>query len=199
MGLCALTSSTTGCNNIAIGQCSLYLNVTGTNNISIGTFAGCSNQTGCNNIFLGCNAQGVTNASNNTITLGNASIATIRAQVTTITALSDQRDKTNVEDIPLGLDFLMEIRPVKFTWNMRDGAKVGQQEGGFIAQELLALTEKYNVKDWMSLVLEENPERLEATPGKLLPIMVKAIQELAEKNTALEARLAALEAIINKP
>jgi hypothetical protein len=64
---------------------------------------------------------------------------------------------------------------------MRDGAKVGVKEAGFIAQELLAVTEKYGVKDWLPLVLERNPEKLEATPGRLIPVIVRAIQELADE------------------
>jgi hypothetical protein len=121
--------------------------------------------------------------------LGNASIATIRAQVTTITALSDARDKTNIETIPVGLDFIKDLKPVKFEWNMRDGAKVGIQEGGFIAQELLATEEKFGTKEWTQIVYESNPERLEAAPGKLIPILVKAVQELSAKVEALEAQL----------
>jgi hypothetical protein len=43
------------------------------------------------------------------------------------------------------------------------------------------------------LVLEENPERLEATPGKLLPVMVRAIQELSDKVDGLTAELQSLK------
>lgn len=46
----------------------------------------------------------------------------------------------------------------------------------------------------MKLVHDENPERLEATPGNLLPVLVNAIKELSTKNDALEARIATLEA-----
>jgi hypothetical protein len=38
-----------------------------------------------------------------------------------------------------------------------------------------------------NLVLEENPERLEAAMGTLIPILVKAIQELNQKIERLEA------------
>ena len=72
---------------------------------------------------------------------------------------------------------------------MRDGAKVGQLEGGFIAQELLATEEKFGTKEWTQIVYEENPERLEAAPGKLIPILVKAIQELSAKVAELEAKV----------
>ena len=45
----------------------------------------------------------------------------------------------------------------------------------------------------MKLVVKGNPERLEATPGKLLPIMVKAIQELEEKFQNLFDRVGKIE------
>jgi len=35
--------------------------------------------------------------------------------------------------------------------------------------------------------MDENPDRLEASYGKLVPILTKAIQELSAKVTALEA------------
>jgi len=45
----------------------------------------------------------------------------------------------------------------------------------------------------LNMVLESNPDKLEAAPGKLIPILVRAVQELSAANTALETRLAALE------
>ena len=78
---------------------------------------------------------------------------------------------------------------MQFTWNMRDGGKVGIQETGFIAQELREVLDASDLKPWLSdLVLSNDDDsRLEAAPGKLLPLMVRAIQEL-------EARIAVLEA-----
>jgi hypothetical protein len=40
----------------------------------------------------------------------------------------------------------------------------------------------------MHLVLDNNPNKLEASAGHLLPVLVKAIQELSAKVTALEAK-----------
>ena len=48
--------------------------------------------TGVNNTGIGLNAQPSTATVSNTITLGNSSIATLRCQVTTITALSASRN-----------------------------------------------------------------------------------------------------------
>jgi hypothetical protein len=178
----SLYGSTSGYGNVAFGQCALHNNATGCQNTAIGYNAGLQNRGGSNNTFVGNGASGIAAACSNTITLGNGYITTIRAQVTSITALSDARDKKDIVDIPLGLEFLRQVHPVKFTWNMRDGSKVGQGYAGFIAQELKQLVDSYAVKDWMELVISnEDESRYEAAPGKLLPIIVKAIQELAQK------------------
>ena len=41
--------------------------------------------------------------------------------------------------------------------------------------------------------MDNNPDRLEAREGQLIPVLVKAIQELSAKNDALEARIKTLE------
>ena len=187
--------NTIGNSNVAIGYQALLINSTGTFNTAIGYYAGSTNTTGVNNVFIGCNAQGATATSTNTITLGDASITAIRAQVTTITGLSDCRDKTDIQDLSLGKGFVNTLRPVQFTWNTRDGSKVGQQEAGFIAQELLAAETTAGARDYLNLVLTDNPEKLEATPGKLIPILVKAIQELSAEIEELKAEVSALKGV----
>ena len=37
--------------------------------------------------------------------------------------------------------------------------------------------------------MDSNPDKLEAKQGKLIPVLVKAIQELSAENNALKARL----------
>ena len=65
-------------------------------------------------------------------------------------------------------------------------AKDGTIRAGFIAQEL---QEAQSGAEYLDLVMDENPEKLEAKQGKLIPVLVKAIQELSAENTALKARL----------
>jgi hypothetical protein len=86
------------------------------------------------------------------------------------------------------MDFLRAVRPVQFVWNMRDGGKVGVKETGFIAQELKAVLDASDIKPWLAdLVLTlQDGNRLEAAPGKLLPLIVRALQELDARITALE-------------
>ena len=112
-----------------------------------------------------------------------------------ITDTIDNSDKIkgtkNIEDLSIGLDFVNTLRPRKFTWANRQPNKLdGRTETGFIAQELQSAEGSI---DYLHLVYDVNPEKLEASQGKLIPVLTKAIQELSEKNDALEARLAALE------
>ena len=62
---------------------------------------------------------------------------------------------------------------------MRDGGKVGVEEAGFIAQELDAAQQEFDAEEYLQLVLKNNPDKLEASPGKLIPMLVKAVQELS--------------------
>jgi hypothetical protein len=86
------------------------------------------------------------------------------------------------------MDFLRAVRPVQFTWNMRDGAKIGQQETGFIAQELRSVLEASAIRPWLSdlVISNDDDSRLEASPGKLLPLVIRALQELEQTNQALD-------------
>ena len=198
----ALVSNTTGYYNVAIGSNSLYGMTTGSANTAIGYGAGSSFATGNNCTMIGYGAQASSGTISNEITLGNSSVTTLRCNATTITALSDRRDKTDIIPIVEGLAFLKQLNPVSFTWNSRDKAKVGIKSAGFIAQELLALQKQSIIGDNLDLVSENNPEKLEARYGNLLPVIVKAIQEeSAEKDQKikeLNERLDALEKQINQ-
>ena len=99
--------------------------------------------------------------------------------------MSDERDKTDIVDLPVGLDFLNTLKPRQFKWKTRDGnIKDNRVDAGFIAQELQTSQSSYK---YLRLVQDENPNRLEAKQGNLIPLLVKAIQELSVKVTALEA------------
>lgn len=183
--------SASGNNNICIGYKSGKTGgnlSNGQKNTIIGSDTG-GITTGNNNVVLGASATASATGVTNEITLGDSNISTIRAQVTSITALSDERDKTNIIDIPVGLDFVEEMRPVKFDWNRRDGSKQGEGQVGFIAQDLQSLERDYGVEQYTQLVYNSNPERLEATPLNAFPIIVKAIQELSEKIDNLQQQI----------
>lgn len=186
IGYAALASNLSSDSNVAVGVSSLNA-TTATTNTAIGTNSGDTNTTGTNNSFIGYQARGVSATTSNNITLGNSSITTLRCQVTSITALSDARDKTNIKPIQSGLEFVKKLNPVSFTWNTRDGAKVGLPDMGFIAQELVEVQNQTQVIP--NLVSHENPEKLEAAYGTMFPILVKAVQELTAEVESLKKLL----------
>ena len=190
-GTRAAINLTTGSGNTAIGSSAFSTSaVTGNNNTVLGHNVASTLTSGANNLILGYNATSSTATVSNEITLGNSSIATLRCQVTTITALSDARDKKYVQDIPLGVSFIQRLHPVSFVWNTRDGGKVDVPEFGFIAQELQQAQADHGVT-LPGLVYDINPERLEAAPGTLIPVLVKAVQELQAQIDDLKRQLAA--------
>jgi len=196
VGYNALNVLTTGTRNTGMGSRTGISLTTGGTNTILGEAAGQTLSTGSNNTLIGCGSATAASGSSNSVTFGDASIATLRAQVTSITALSDARDKKNIEPLEVGLDFVNDLKPVKFDWNMRpttdiDGnqvrGKVDIPDVGFIAQDLVAQEDASGLADYLQLTYRDNPEKLEATQGRLIPILVKAIQELSAKVAALEA------------
>ena len=181
-------ANTTGYYNSFFGQAAGYANTTGASNSFFGRNAGGANTTGANLTCVGYNAQASAVDATNEVTLGNSSVTTLRCNTQTITALSDRRDKTDIEPIPLGLDFIRDLKPSRWIWNCRDGSRIGDEDTGFIAQDLDDSQKKFGY-EIPGLVFKPNDDRWEASSGKLLPVAVKAIQELAARVELLEAQI----------
>jgi trimeric autotransporter adhesin len=206
----ALRSNSTGIQNTAVGHKSLYSNVSGFQNTAVGDSAlynnsgnyntaigynaGSNVTTGANLTLIGIDANPSSPTAIDQITLGNQFVSSLRCNVQTITSLSDVRDKKNIQDLTLGLDFITKLKPRQFNWdrrewyegNISDGSKIQETPtAGFIAQEFDE-TQKSENAEWLNLVLKDNPDKWEATYGNLLPVMVKALQELkAEKDNEI--------------
>jgi len=201
-GAYALENNSTATCNTAVGFSALSSATTGGYNTAIGCQAGSSVITGANNTLLGYQASPGSASDSNEICLGNSAIKQIRCAVSSISAVSDARDKRNIRDLPLGLDFLMTVRPRLYNWDRREWYKDEKSDGskmektptaGFVAQEM-DKAESNADADWLRLVVKSNPNKLEITPGNLLPVMVKAIQDLKTENDALKNELALLRA-----
>lgn len=169
--------------NTAIGNTAGQMVTTGNNNVLLGNDAADSLTTGSNNIVIGWLSEATTPTTDNSITLGTSYHNVLRCAVTSITSLSDARDKKNIEESTYGLDFVDSLKPVKFEWDTRDGAKKDVKDLGFIAQDLKEVDDEY-----LGLVYSENPEKLEASYGRLIPVLVKAIQELSEEIKQLKSK-----------
>ena len=200
--------------NVMIGEAAGLEHTNGEYNTFMGYQSGPANNTasgGSNNTCIGNGAQISGTTVSNEIVLGNASVTVLRCQQNSISALSDQRDKKDIEDSDYGLDLVNSLKPRKFVWDPReietvklsheevegeDGKIVvtenrertkikpatdGMKDIGFIAQELQAVDDEF-----LRLVYDANPDKLEASYGRLVPVLVKAVQELSAKVTALE-------------
>ena len=212
VGYDALTALTAGDRNTAVGKGALTtFNVTdgsNTNNTAIGHDAGITGSPG-GNITTGSYA----------IALGNNNISSFSCKVS-LTATSDERDKTDFKDLDLGLDFVNDLKPVTYVWDSRinyvdttkddwkttvdldkitsDGSKKDDDlQVGFKAQDVIALEEaagyKLSDKTNLTATVTNDGKQYGLSYERFVPMLVKAIQELSAKNDALEARIKKLE------
>ena len=197
IGQYAASGLTSGIGNTVVGARAATSLVTfASANTMIGSDAGNSVTTGTNNTCIGYDSDTATATSSDSVTLGDGYITSLRCNVTTISSLSDERDKTNILDLDQGWEFIKRLRPVKFDWARRNdtrGDYTGKKEYGFIAQELQALENEFNIKEYTQLVLDDNPDKLEAAPMRTYPILVQAVKELITRLEAAEQKITQLQ------
>lgn len=190
VGFQALNNTSTGGFNTAVGNIALTANTTGQINTAVGTNAMTECTTGSNNTCIGREAGNITSpfritTQNNNVVIGDNNVTNAYIRVNwSIT--SDLRDKTNLKPITHGLDFVNQLKPTEFQFRKERGSEE-VQEGerihyGFIAQDILALE-----GDRPVIIDNREEERLKYTESNLIPVLVKAIQELTARVQALEA------------
>ncbi|HSY76547.1 MAG TPA: tail fiber domain-containing protein, partial [Bacteroidia bacterium] len=228
IGWAALLENTTGYLNTAMGQDVLWHNTTGFFNTAMGYFALKSNQTGSTLTAIGydadVNADGYTNSTavgngalitgSNMIVLGNTSITALYCNVTSITALSDGRFKTNIKQNIHGLDFIMKLKPVSYTLEVRklnefrgkkentnekDGIDKAEQvvHNGFIAQDVEKAANEANY-NFSGLTKPKNDSDTYGLGySDFVVPLVKAVQELndslKQENNNLKAEIEKLK------
>ena len=115
IGVSALSNNTTGVENTAIGVCALSNNTAGFTNTGIGQYA-----LGNNTIYSNCTGVGFNTqcTGSNQVILGDGNADTY-VKGGTVHSISDIRDKADVRDTLLGLEFINNLRPVDYKWDMR--------------------------------------------------------------------------------
>ena len=120
----------------------------------------------------------------------------------TVSSLSDSRLKTNVQNLTDGLDILTQLRPVTFEYNdnsvdEKGRKQLGNADGvtryGFIAQEVESVAPHYVNTETGMIGGEEVDDLKSMSQTRLIPMLVKSIQELNTKLEAAEARITELE------
>jgi hypothetical protein len=149
------------------------------------------------------------------VQLGNA--ATTTYAYGAVQNRSDARDKADVRDTVLGLNFITALRPVDFKWNYResydelvtdengkvtrirhanDGSKTrSRYHHGVIAQEVKAVMDQAGVDfgGFQDHAVAGGEDVLSIGYDELIAPMIKAIQELTARLEAAEAKIALLE------
>jgi hypothetical protein len=120
-----------------------------------------------------------------------SSAGQIFATFTTISAISDQRLKENVQDLDVGLDAVMALKPRKFDWKKGKGKDI-KGDRGWIAQEFEQVFPDM-IDEWKDEA-PEGEEPYKSVRADLIPVLVKALQEQQQMIETLQAKVAALEA-----
>jgi hypothetical protein len=100
---------------------------------------------------------------------------------------SDRRLKKNIKDLPYGLDDVLKLRAVEFDWKEKRG---GKHDIGVIAQEIQeVIPEVVNEVKTIGKSSEELESHLSVDYGKIVSVLIKAVQEQQEQINKLEEKL----------
>jgi hypothetical protein len=154
---------------------------------------------------------GAVTSHSNRACLGDSAIAELHCQVS-LSVASDERDKTDFTALDLGLDFVKGLKPYTFKWDKRTNYvdwdknpdtdllkitnngthKEAELDIGFKAQDVEKLEKSagYNRTNKTNLTYALSPDGKQYSMKyeKLVPVLVKAIQELEAKVAELESK-----------
>lgn len=198
--------------NVAIGAFAGDANTTGSNNTFLGWNTGTGSGATANNIT--CLGSGAVANISDAVRLGNTAVTVIEGQVAYSIA-SDGRFKSNVTEEVKGLDFILRLRPVVYNFDTKKydeflnagdleklegtdyGPSTAIRQSGFIAQEVEQAANEvgYDFNGVHIPVNEKDNYRI-AYSQFTVPL-VKAVQELNEKNETLAKENEQLKSLLN--
>jgi hypothetical protein len=173
---------TEGGQNTLVGDQAAGALTTGGENTYIGRRSGSNATTGSNNLSIGAGSSLSSATVSNEANIFNGSVvARFQGAASAWTFVSDERDKKDIEDLELGLDFIDKLKPRKFKWDLRDSdTDKGKESSGFIAQEIKEVLDETGV-DYTGIVDTNNPDQYTVAQANIIPMLVKAIQELKQE------------------
>ena len=215
---CEAMKSTVGFGNVAVGTYSMQNLVNGTYNVAVGYSSNNNNSERSYSISIGCGSYANYNESTaighdanvtgaNQFQLGNSN--TIPYAYQALQIRSDARDKLDIQDEELGLDFVMALHPRKYRLNPReryadengvvdyqasnDGSKAGvRYHSGFVAQEVKAAMDALGIADFTGYQdhkITGGEDVLSLGYESFIPVLVNAIQEQQKQINTLKQML----------
>jgi len=201
-GYFSAAALTTGSNNAFFGKSAGNSCTTGSDNICLGTIADVAAVDTANAICIG---RSIT-ASSNDFSFGKASnvVTNDFDADANWSRSSDVRKKRNIHSQELGLDFINDLRTVRFQWKpsnefpkeWRDYSEENNMDTdvimhGFIAQEVKEALDKHasdNDKEFSGW--KEGDDGMQNTTREMFVIpLIKAVQELSTEVKELKAKL----------
>lgn len=216
---------TSGNGNVIIGGNAAQALTTGTNNTFIGVSSGVGQTTQTQNTVVGYSSNckdtsGVTRANSgafgdniNQILTGDNEIQIGKSTTTVYTyatgTRSDARDKADIKEEELGLNFIEKLKPKQYKWNYRedyrqidengnitelpnDGSKKRNRfHNGFLAQDIQDTMTELNI-DFAGLQngsVNGGTDVYHLAYTEFIAPLVKAVQQLSEKVKILENKI----------
>lgn len=145
----------------------------------------------------------------NQLQLGDTA-TTVYAQ-SAVQTRSDQRDKADIQETKLGLEFINQLRPVDYRWDVREDYTQYDEEGnatglaerdgsqkrnrfhhGVIAQEVQKVIEDTGVDfgGFQDHTVAGGSDVMSVGYEEFIAPLIKAVQELSKKVAELEAKQA---------
>lgn len=205
VGSQALLMNASGNDNVAVGFSALSASIGGKNNIAVGLNAGLNVVAGDNNIYLG--STGTTDESN-VIRIGSTQATTFIAGIfgsPPVTgsavlvnssgqlgiATSSERYKDDIHDMGAASDALMQLRPITFHYKQVAEDGTNPLQYGLLAEEV--------AKIYPELIVYGRDGQIESIQYHQLPaLLLNELQKQHKTIAELEARIAALEALLHK-
>ena len=189
--------------NIGLGEASFNGLSVGSDNIAIGYYSGRLVTTANYTISVGYCAS-TSNYNGHTIA-GNCFVTTHITQGASWAIASDSRDKTDINMLEnnLGLNFIRNLRPVKFNLDIREayvskcGFEFGTKDGtlkrkeesyGFIAQEIEDTLNDLNIQ-FDALKYNEDKSKYKLTYDDLMAPIIKSLQQTIDRLEYLESKV----------
>ena len=210
VGSSSIRSITTGVNNVALGSQTLRESLSGNNNTALGYYSLVLNQDGSNNTaYSSCTGLGANTyvSGSNQVQVGGTGTTTYAYGA--VQDRSDIRDKADIEDTPLGLDFICKINPVQYRWDYRDDYIVVDEETsevtilekdgskkrsrlhqGVIAQQVKEVIDELGVDfgGYQDHSLNGGCDVKSIGYQEFIPPLIKAIQELKAEIEILKSK-----------
>lgn len=211
-------------NNVAVGYKSGYSNTIGKHNVLLGSETMLYSASGSYNIAIGSGAltfydDGLPFYGNNSIAIGASATVSASSQIklgnssqTTVSYGSiqntaDERDKADITNTTLGLDFINALRPVDFKWNYREDYEAFTSPGlnkkrpkvhhGLIAQEVKQAADGLGKSfgGYDDLSVSGNVDIKMLGYQEFIPPIIKSIQQVDTRLTSAEGNLSTVAAL----